>query len=121
MNLTPSISVTTLIPVSWDRNYQKVRIGGGESDPITGLLAWTDYNLLVFKKNSIYVINLDPSQNPTPDDPTLLVACFSVKQLHKLIGCPAPLTAQQVGGGAPHPARTFSFWMGTKRSTASGV
>ena len=29
-----------------------MRIGGGESDPITGLLAWTDYNMLVFKKNS---------------------------------------------------------------------
>ena len=28
---------------SWDSNYQNVRIGGGESDPITGLLAWTDH------------------------------------------------------------------------------
>ena len=55
---------------------------------------------MVFKKNSIYVINLDPSQNPNPDDPTLLVASFSVKQLHKKIGCPAPNTAVQVGGGS---------------------
>jgi hypothetical protein len=100
---------------SWDKDYQKVRIGGGESDPITGLLAWTDYNLLVFKKNSIYVINLDPNQNPTPDDPTLLVASFSVKQLHKKIGCPAPLTAVQVGGGSTTPGSDVFFMDGDKK------
>ena len=54
-----------------------MRIGGGESDPITGLLAWTDLNMIVFKKNSCYLINLDPAQNPNPDDPTLLVASVS--------------------------------------------
>jgi hypothetical protein len=102
-------------PTSWDKDYQKVRIGGGESDPITGLLAWTDYNLLVFKKNSIYVINLDPSQNPNPDDPTLLVASFAVKQLHKLIGCPAPLTAVQVGGGSTTPGSDVFFMDGDKK------
>ena len=102
-------------PTSWDGNYQKVRIGGGESDPITGLLAWTDYNLLVFKKNSIYVINLDPQQNSDPNDPTLLVASFSVKQLHKKIGCPAPLTAVQVGGGSTTPGSDVFFMDGDKK------
>jgi hypothetical protein len=102
-------------PTSWDRNYQLVRIGGGESDPITGCLAWTDLNMLVFKKNSIYVINLDPAQNPNPDDPTLLVASFAVKQLHKLIGCPAPLTAVQVGGGSTTPGSDVFFLDGDKK------
>ena len=87
----------------------------GESDPITGLLAWTDYNMLVFKKNSIYVINLDPSQNPDPDDPTLLVASFAVKQLHKRIGCPAPLSAVQVGGGSTTPGSDVFFLDGDKK------
>ena len=100
---------------SWDSNYQKVRIGGGESDPITGLLAWTDQNMLVFKKNSCYLINLDPAQNPVPDDPTLLVASFGVKQLHKLIGCPAPRTAVQVGGGSTTPGSDVLFVDGDKK------
>jgi hypothetical protein len=102
-------------PTFWDRNYQRVRIGGGESDPITGCLAWTDLNMLVFKKNSIYLINLDPTQNPNPDDPTLLVASFAVKQLHKLIGCPAPLTAVQVGGGSTTPGSDVFFMDGDKK------
>lgn len=102
-------------PTAWDQDYQKVRIGGGESDPITGLLAWTDLNMIVFKKNSIYLINLDPSQNPNPDDPTLLVASFAVRQLHKRIGCPAPLTAVQVGGGSTTPGSDVLFMDGDKR------
>jgi hypothetical protein len=100
---------------AWDADYQKVRIGGGESDPITGCLAWTDLNMLVFKKNSCYLINLDPSQNPNPDDPTLLVASFAVKQLHKLIGCPAPNTAVQVGGGSTTPGSDVFFVDGDKK------
>jgi hypothetical protein len=100
---------------SWDQDYQKVRIGGGESDPITGLLAWTDLNMLVYKKNSCYLINLDPAQNPNPDDPTLLVASFAVKQLHKLIGCPAPLSAVQVGGGSTTPGSDVFFVDGDKK------
>jgi len=35
--------------------------------------------MVVFKQNSIYVVDVDPSQNPTPDDPTALVASFSIK------------------------------------------
>jgi hypothetical protein len=100
---------------SWDRDYQKVRIGGGESDPITGLLAWTDLNMICFKKNSCYLINLDPQQNPDPNDPTLLVASFAVKQLHKLIGCPAPWTATQVGGGSTTPGSDVFFVDGDKK------
>jgi hypothetical protein len=69
----------------------------------------------VFKKNSIYVINLDPSQNPDQADPTLLVASYSVKQLHKKIGCPAPNTAVQVGGGSTTPGSDVFFVDGDKK------
>jgi hypothetical protein len=102
-------------PTAWDKDYQSLRVGGGESDPITGLTAWTDLNMLVFKKNSIYVINLDPLQNPTPDDPTLLVASFAVKQIHKRMGCPAPWTAVQVGGGSSQPGSDVFFVDGDKK------
>jgi hypothetical protein len=100
---------------SWDADYQKTRIGGGESDPITGILAWTDLNAIIFKKNSCYLINCDPTQNPDPTDPTLLVASFAVRQLHKLIGCPAPRSAIQVGGGSTTPGSDVFFVDGDKK------
>jgi hypothetical protein len=100
---------------SWDADYQKTRIGGGESDPITGILAWTDLNAIIFKKNSCYLINCDPTQNPDPTDPTLLVASFAVRQLHKLIGCPAPRSAVQVGGGSTTPGSDVFFVDGDKK------
>ncbi len=98
-----------LDPTSWDKNYQQIRIGGGDSDPITGLVPWTDLSLIVFKKNSIYVVDCDPAQNPDPTDPTLLVSSFAVRKIHSRIGCPAPLTSQQVGGGSTTPGSDVFF------------
>ena len=71
--------------------------------------------MIIFKKNSCYLINLDPAQNPNPNDPTLLVASFAVRQLHKLIGCPAPWTAVQVGGGSTTPGSDVFFVDGDKK------
>jgi hypothetical protein len=104
-----------LDPTSWDQNFQTTRIGGGESDPITGLIPWTDLNMLVTKKNSIYLVNCDPAQNPDPTDPTLLIASFAVKKIHGLIGCPAPWTACQVGGGSSSPGSDVFFMDGDKK------
>ena len=85
------------------------RIGGGDSDPITALIPWTDYNIICFKKNSIRIINTDPSQNPDPTDSTLLVASFGVKRVHVHLGCPAPFSAVQVGGGSSGPGSDVFF------------
>jgi hypothetical protein len=82
----------------WDKNFQQLRVGGGESDPIVSLVPWSDLNMIVLKQNSVWVINLDPSQNPTPDDPTALVGSFAVKLVSRNIGCVAQLSAIQVGG-----------------------
>jgi hypothetical protein len=102
-------------PTAWDQDYQKTRIGGGESDPITGIVPWTDMLMIIFKKNSIYGINMDPSQNPIPDDSTLLVASYGIKLLHKSIGCPAPRSAVQVGGGSSTPGSDIFFVDGDKK------
>lgn len=85
-------------PSRWDKNFNSHRIGGGESDPISMLVPWMDQNLAVFKQNSVYVVNMDPRQNPTPEDPTALVSSFAVKLITKYVGCAAPRTAVQVGG-----------------------
>jgi len=87
-----------LDPTRWDRNFNQLRVGGGESDPIVMLVPWSDLLLAVFKQNSIYVINMDPSQNPFPEDPTQLVASFAIKLVTRHVGCGAPQTIQQVGG-----------------------
>src|SRR6266487_1248610 len=93
----------------WDSNFQMVRIGGGESDPIIALVPWTDLNLVVLKKHSVYVVNCDPGQNPNPDDPTQLVASFAIKLVNKHIGCVAQRTAVQVGGGSALPGGDVFF------------
>jgi hypothetical protein len=98
-----------LDPTSWDKNFQQVRVGGGDSDPITGLLGWTDLNLIVFKGNSIYVVNCDPSQNPDPTDITQLVSSFAIKVLSHNIGCIAPFTACQIGGRSDAPGSDVFF------------
>lgn len=87
-------------PTRWDKFYQSHRIGGGDGDPIIMLVPWMDLLMAVFKENSVYIVNMDPSQNPTPDDPTLLVASYAVKLITKHVGCGAPRTIIQVGGSA---------------------
>ena len=74
-------------PTTWDATWV-VQPGLGDDDEITGLLSWTDFNLIVFKRRSIYVVNANP---------TLAVNEFEVRLLHKTIGCPNAKTAVQVG------------------------
>lgn len=84
---------------TWNADFQSLRVGGGESDPIVALVPWADLNLIVLKGNSVYVINMDPSQNPVPSDPTQLVPSFAIKRIHGSIGCSSLFSATQVGGG----------------------
>jgi hypothetical protein len=72
----------------WNRSTQQLRVGGGEGDPITGAKPWLDFNYIVFKKRSVWVINCDPTQS---------VSAFPIKPVHRLIGCLSPRTAAQVG------------------------
>jgi len=87
-----------LDPTRWDKTYNSLRVGGGEGDPIQMLAPWMDLNLVVFKKDSIYVVNMDPNQNPDPTDPTLLIASFAIKLITRHVGTIAPRSVVQVGG-----------------------
>jgi hypothetical protein len=82
----------------WDSIFQEMEVGGGESDPIVAVVPWVDANLVVFKQHSIYILNMDPAQNPDPSDPTLLVASYGIRLLTHYVGCPAPQSIAQVGG-----------------------
>ena len=82
----------------WDPSFNELEVGAGESDPIVTVVPWMDMNLVVFKEHSIYVINMDPSQNPDPTDPTLLVGAYQIKLLTHYIGCASARSVAQVGG-----------------------
>src|SRR5581483_621447 len=71
-------------------NKQSVtlRIGGGDGQAITGLCAWSGFNLAAFKRHSVYVVNCDP---------TLPVVAFPIQLVHGSVGCVAARTAVQVG------------------------
>lgn len=66
----------------------QIRIGGGEGDPITGLASWDDFNLVVFKRNSIWVVRADPSQ---------AMANWTVTKISGEIGCVSHRSIAQVG------------------------
>lgn len=72
----------------WNRSTGSLRVGAGEGDAITGIYSWSDFNLIVFKRHSIWVINCNPAND---------VAEFEIRPIHKRIGCVAPHTACQVG------------------------
>lgn len=79
----------------WDRLKWSLRVGAGEGDAITGIYSWSDFNLIVFKRHSTWVVNCDPSAQL--NDPNDTIQFFTVKPVHRRIGCVAPNTACQVG------------------------
>jgi hypothetical protein len=79
--LTPGTYNTT-------KNLSQIRVGGGDGIPITALVPWTNFNLAVFKRHSVWVINADPA---------LDVSDMPVQLVHGTVGCIAPKSAVQVG------------------------
>jgi hypothetical protein len=73
---------------SFDLIGNSIRVGGGDGDPIVALLPWFDFNLLVFKERSIWVVNANPAQD---------VADWTIRLINNRVGCVAARTVQQVG------------------------
>lgn len=80
---------------TWDQTYWQIRVGGGEGDPITGLISWTNSNLVVFKQHSVWVVNCDP--NLITDTTHGSVSTFIINRVTKNVGCVASSTIVQVG------------------------
>jgi hypothetical protein len=77
----------------WNRLTQSLRVGG-DGDPIIALIPWMDFNLVVLKRHSIWVVNCDPSLST---DPALLVSLFPIRQISKNIGCGSQRSVVQFG------------------------
>ncbi len=73
---------------TFDTVNGQVRLGGGDGDPVVALKSWLETGVLVFKRNSVYLINANPLSS---------VANFSIKRVHRTLGCVARRTVCQVG------------------------
>lgn len=74
------------------QNYS-IRVGADESDPITGLASWIDFNLVVLKRNSLWVVRTDPQI----DTGQPYAGTWQTQVVHRTIGCVATRSVVQVG------------------------
>jgi len=72
----------------WNWTTNSFRVGGGEGDAIMAIAAWTGYKLVVFKNNSFYVVEANPTES---------VAQWVVERISPVIGCVAHRSVVQVG------------------------
>ncbi len=80
----------------WQQVFGNIRIGGGEGDPITGLIAWDDNKVVVLKRNSVYVVTADPITTSSADS-THTLGNATVTKLSENIGCVSHRSAARVG------------------------
>ncbi len=66
----------------------QIRVGGGDGSEITAMVPWTNTDIAVFKRNSVWVVVADPTLPPSQ---------FTIQAVHPAIGCIARRTAVQVG------------------------
>lgn len=78
----------------FNRLTQSLQVGG-EGGMITGIIPWTQFDLLVLKQRALWVVDCNPA-NVDPANPAG-VGGFGVRPVSRRIGCIAPRTAVQVG------------------------
>lgn len=77
-----------LDPSTWDMTNACLRIGSGGGEPVVGLKTWLDTGVLVFKRNSVWLIDANPLSS---------VANFAIKRVHGTVGCVARNSICQIG------------------------
>ena len=88
-NFSDEVAASDLLDgSSWASSFQ-FRVGGGEGDPITGIISWYNFNLLVFKTRSIHVVSTDPAQASA--------ANWQVHRIDNTVGCVGHRTLAQAG------------------------
>ena len=73
-----------------------LRLGAGAGDPITGLAEWDDSQIVVFKRNSIYVVKADPALTSGGASAPLSKAV--VTKISDTIGCVSHRSIARVAG-----------------------
>lgn len=67
---------------------QSLRVGAGDGDEITGGILWTNTLLVIFKRSSAYLIDIDPLTT---------VANMPINTISRTIGCVGPRAFAKVG------------------------
>lgn len=83
-----ALNVSDFFDASYFAVANSTSIGGGDGQEITGLASWDNFNLLVFKGQSVYLVVTDPLQAP---------ADWQVQRLSTPVGSVAHRTAVTVG------------------------
>ncbi len=97
-DILPDSSSGTVFPAA---NALKVGLG----DPITGLASWVGFNVVVFCKNSCYVIDTNPV--PATASPTVPAAStFKIRTISTSSGCLSHGSIAQVGEDLFYLSRT---------------
>lgn len=81
---------------TWNSTYGSIRVGSGDGDPITGIISWDQNQIVVFKRNSIYIVQADPSTT-NPFDSTHGLQNASITCISKEIGCVSHRSIARVG------------------------
>jgi hypothetical protein len=66
-----------------------IQVGAGEGDPIVAIVSYEGNNIVVFKRNSIWLVTAMPQARSAAE--------WQVTRIHDAIGCVAARTAIQVG------------------------
>ena len=77
-----------LDPQTWSRSTNVFKVRSGAGGKVTWLKMFKDFELIIYKNDSIHVLNMDGA-TPLTD--------WSVKPLSIAVGCPAGRTVQDIG------------------------
>lgn len=86
-----AIYVSTSLVTAWDTAKLMIRIGTGDNDPIIGLAPWDTNQVVVLKRNSVYILEADPLATATD------LSTATVTKVTDRIGCVAQRSVQVVG------------------------
>ena len=104
---------------SWNPVLNSIDIGTNDGDKIVAIQPWQDYNLVVFKQNSIWMVICDPAAVNSAGQ--LSAAGWTIKNISYKFGCIAPRTVSVVGGDvwflAQDGVRTVKRLVGTESQT----
>lgn len=81
---------------SWNSTFGNIRIGSGDGDPITGLIGWDDEKVVIFKRNSIYLLTVSPAVL-TYADAAHSLSEATITKLSDTIGCVSNRSIARVG------------------------
>ncbi len=91
-----ALYASVFLAETWDTQNLSIRIGDGDGDPIVGLAPWDSYQVIVFKRSSIYIVAADPAQTSGLSSALGLVNA-TVTKVTDAIGCVSARSIAVVG------------------------